>query len=101
MKKIIYFDVTGIDTIEDYYIKKATVKAINGIPQTRKEMSDFVENLTTSVIEELFRGDTVAVYKQGNTLIRIPKSAMVKMSAEEPKKKPGFLKRLWNKITGK
>ena len=102
-KKNIYFDVTGIETTDEYYTKKSITKALAGIPQTNEEISTLINNITTSVVDELFKGDTVAVYKQNNVLIRIPKSAITTTQSEpqeEPKKKPGFLKRLWNKIFG-
>lgn len=106
MKKKIYFDVTGINTVNDYYTKKAITKAIAGIPQTKDEVNELIENITESAIDILFRGDTVAVYKSGNTLIRIPKSSVMSFdnaaaTKEEPKKKEGFFKRLWRKLTRK
>ena len=107
-KSKVYLDITNIHTLEEYYTKKAITKAIAGIPQTREEINNLIGNITSSIIEELFRGDTVAVYKQGDALIRIPKQAVVKLSddalqktEEEPKKKDGFFKRAWKKLTGR
>lgn len=105
MKKIkAYLDITGITTLEEYYTKKSITKALAGIPQTRKEVNQLIENITTSVVDELFRGNTVAVYKNGNVLVRIPKDAVINMpdnTVKEEPKKEGFFKRLWRFLTGK
>lgn len=98
-----YLDITNINSLEDYYTQVSIVKAIVGSPQTKREITEFIERITTATIDSLFLGDTVAVYKHGNNLIRIPKSAIVPLNKEEeaPKKKPGFLKRFWNWLRGK
>ena len=104
-KNTVYFDVTGINTLDEYYTKQSITKAIAGIPQTREDINMFIEGITTSVIEELFRDGTIAIYKNGNVLVRIPKQALVSIpdnaTKPEPKKKEGFFKRAWKKLTGR
>jgi len=98
-----YLDITNINSLEDYYTQVSIVKAIVGSPQTKREITEFIERITTATIDSLFLGDTVAVYKHSNNLIRIPKSAIVPLNkeVEAPAKKPGFLKRFWNWLRGK
>ena len=101
----VYLDVSKIKSLEDYYTQVAIVKAMVGSPQTKREITEFIERITTATIDSLFIGNTVAVYKNGRNLVRIPASALVQLNEltekEAPKKKPGFLKRFWNWITGK
>lgn len=102
-KNIMYFDINNIETLEEYYTKKSLSKAAAGVPQTAKEINELIGNITTSVIDELFKGDTVAVYKNGKNLIRVPKRAIININAAEEgsKKKEGFFKKLWRKLRGK
>lgn len=101
----VYLDVSKIKSLEDYYTQVSIVKAIVGSPQTKREITEFIERITTATIDSLFIGDTVAVYKNGRNLIRIPASAVMSLNEavekEAPKKKPGFLKRFWNWLRGK
>lgn len=97
----VYLDVSNIKSLEDYYTQVAIVKAIVGSPQTKREITDFIERITTATIDSLFTGDTVAIYKHGRNLVRIPAAAVAGLEKEAPKKKPGFLKRFWNWITRK
>ena len=101
----VYLDVSNIKSLEDYYTQVSIVKAIVGSPQTKQEITELIERITTATIDNLFIGNTVAIYKNGRNLIRIPASALVSLNEsvakEAPKKKPGFLKRFWNWLRGK
>jgi len=101
----VYLDVSNIKSLEDYYTQVAIVKAMVGSPQTKREITEFIERITTATIDSLFIGNTVAIYKNGRNLVRIPADALVQLNEltekEAPKKKPGFLKRFWNWLRGK
>ena len=92
-------DYTNIDNWLDIPVKMAVAKIEKGFGINKSQFSALLGAVVEDTINMLFDG--------GNMVIRKPDGTFIKGVVEEvkkndqkivEKKKPGFLKRMWNKI---
>lgn len=116
MKKItkpkFIVDLTKAETYQDVLIEFAIAKTKAGVPITEDELNAIIKGSCDTMVDQLFRSNNAVLMEETGRIIPLTLRTLRKNDVEKQEipaptteevkeKKPGFFKRIWNKIAGK
>ena len=92
---------TDINSIDDVYAALVQAKVRAGMPINKDELSSLIRSVVDSLIDDLFNWNNAVILADDGRLVKLNMSLYKVKDIIKPKKKEGFFKRIWRKITGK